>query len=60
MERCPVGEDGAPRVLLNVDFILDSLDDLVELELGELVVDLAVGMVNPEELLGLLQTALLD
>lgn len=60
VKTAPVREDRRPRVLVGGGLELDSLNDLVELELGELVVLLAIGVVLGKERLGLLETALLD
>lgn len=60
MKTAPRRKDRLPRVLVSDGLEIDSINDLVELKLGELIVLVAIGVVLCKELLGLRVTTLFD
>lgn len=60
MKTAPGGKDGLPGILMGLRFEVDSVNDLVVLELRKLVIFVAIGVVFCEESLCLFVTSLLD
>lgn len=60
MKTAPRRKNRFPRVLVSDGLEIDSIDDLVELKLGELIVLVAIGVVLCKELLCFGVTTLFD